>query len=67
MQWTKFLKIILDALLDTVMEFFHITEIFHITEVQPEEFTFSFVCHLPKYLQDALPKGRRLPKSYFVC
>ncbi|WP_270270457.1 hypothetical protein [Enterocloster clostridioformis] len=40
------------------MEFFHITEIFHITEVQPEEFTSSFVCHLPKYLQDALPKGQ---------
>ncbi|MDY5478493.1 MAG: hypothetical protein SPG10_17115 [Enterocloster clostridioformis] len=52
------MKIILDALLDTVMEFFHITEIFHITEVQLEEFTFSFVCHLPKYLQDALPKGQ---------
>nr|WP_289702367.1 hypothetical protein [Enterocloster clostridioformis] len=40
------------------MEFFHITEIFHITEVQLEEFTSSFVCHLPKYLQDALPKGQ---------
>lgn len=42
------MQIILDALLDTVMEFFHITE------AQLEEFTSSFIGHLPKYMQDAL-------------
>ena len=40
--------IILDALMDTVMEYFHITE------TQLEEFTASFVQRLPKYMQDAL-------------
>ena len=40
--------IIIDALMDTVMEYFHITE------AQLEEFTASFIQRLPKYMQDAL-------------
>ena len=46
--FSQSMQIILDALLDTVMEFFHITE------AQLEEFTSSFIGHLPKYMQDAL-------------
>ena len=42
------MRIILDALLDTVMEYFHITE------SQPEEFTSNFIDRLPKYMQNAL-------------
>ena len=42
--------IIIDALMDTVMEYFHITE------SQLEEFTASFVQRLPKYMQDALER-----------
>ena len=41
---------IIDALTDTVMEYFHITE------AQLEEFTASFVQRLPKYMQDALER-----------
>ena len=40
--------IIIDALMDTVMEYFHITE------TQLEEFTTSFIQRLPKYMQDAM-------------
>ena len=43
--------IIMAALMDTVMEYFHITE------AQLEEFTASFVQRLPKYMQDALERG----------
>ncbi len=42
--------IIIYALINTVMEYFHITE------VQLEEFTASFVQRLPKYMQDALER-----------
>ena len=49
--FSQSMQIILDALLDTVMEFFHITE------AQLEEFTSSFIGHLPKYMQDALSGG----------
>ncbi len=34
--------------METVMEYFRITE------AQLEEFTSSFIQHLPKYMQDAL-------------
>ena len=44
------MSIIIDALMDTVMEYFHITE------AQLEEFTASFVQRLPKYMQDALER-----------
>lgn len=49
--FSRSMCIIIDALMDTVMEYFHITE------AQLEEFTASFVQRLPKYMQDAL--GRR--------
>ena len=42
--------IIIDALMDTVMEYFHITE------ARLEEFTTSFVSCLPKYMQEALER-----------
>ena len=42
--------IIIDALMGTVMEYFHITE------AQLGEFTASFVQRLPKYMQDALER-----------
>ena len=42
--------IIVDALMDTVMEYFHITE------AQLEEFTASFIQRLPKYMQEALER-----------
>lgn len=42
--------IIIDALMDTVMEYFHITE------AQLEEFTASFIQRLPKYMQEALER-----------
>lgn len=41
---------IIDALMDTVMEYFHITE------ARLEEFTASFMQRLPKYMQDALKR-----------
>lgn len=46
--FSQSMQIILEALLDTVIEFFHITE------AQLEEFTSSFINRLPKYIQDAL-------------
>lgn len=46
------MRIIIDALMDTVMEYFHITE------QQLEEFTASFVQRLPKYMQEALLFGQ---------
>ena len=45
------MRIIVDALMDTVMEYFHITE------QQLEEFTASFIQRLPKYMQTALACG----------
>ena len=45
------MRIILEALLDTVMEYFHITE------SQLEEFTASFINRLPKYMQNALQEA----------
>ena len=42
--------IIIDALTDAVMEYFHITE------TQLEEFTSNFVHHLPQYMQEALER-----------
>ena len=48
------MHIIIDALMDTVMEYFHITE------QQLEEFTASFVQRLPKYMQEALLYGQKV-------
>ena len=45
------MKIIMEALLDTVMEYFHITE------SQLEEFTASFINRLPEYMQNALQEA----------
>lgn len=42
------MRIIVDALMDAVMEYFHITE------SQLEEFTSNFIQRLPKYMQQAL-------------
>ena len=44
------MRVILDALMDAVMEYFHITE------AQLDEFTASFIRRLPKYMQDALER-----------
>ena len=46
--FSQSMRIIIDALMDTVMEYFHITE------QQLEEFTASFIQRLPKYIQTAL-------------
>jgi len=48
--FSRSMYIIIDALMETVMEYFHITE------VQLEEFTASFVQRIPKYMQDALER-----------
>ena len=48
--FSRSMCIIVDTLMDTVMEYFHITE------AQLEEFTASFVQRLPKYMQDALER-----------
>lgn len=45
------MRIIIDALMDTVMEYFHITE------QQLEEFTASFIQRLPEHMQNALSYG----------
>ena len=45
------MRIIIDALMDTVMEYFHITE------QQLEEFTASFIQRLPERIQNALSYG----------
>ena len=45
------MRIILEALMDTV------TEYFHITENQLEEFTASFINRLPKYMRNALQEA----------
>ena len=46
--FSQSMRIIIDALMDAVMEYFHITE------KQLEEFTASFIQRLPKYMQNAL-------------
>lgn len=48
--FSRSMCIIIDALMDTVMEYFHITE------GQLEEFTTSFIKRLPKYMQEALER-----------
>ena len=50
--FSQSMRIIIDALMNTVMEYFHITE------QQLEEFTASFVQRLPKYMQPALLYGQ---------
>ena len=47
------MQIILDALMETVMEYFHITE------AQLEEFSSLFISHLPKYMQEAILSNQR--------
>lgn len=46
--FSQSMRIIIDALMDVVMEYFHITE------QQLEEFTASFIQKLPQYMQSAL-------------
>ena len=46
--FSRSMCIIIDALMDTVVEYFHITE------AQLEEFTASFIQRLPKYMKEAL-------------
>jgi len=48
--FSRSMCIIIEALMDTVMEYFHITE------AQLEEFTNRFVHRLPKYMQEALER-----------
>ena len=50
--FSQSMRIIIDALMDAVMEYFHITE------QQLEEFTASFIQRLPKYMQDSLLHGK---------
>ena len=50
--FSQSMRIIIDALMDAVMEYFHITE------QQLEEFTASFIQRLPKYMQEALLYGQ---------
>ena len=50
--FSQSMRIIIDALMDTVMEYFHITE------QLLEEFTASFVQRLPKYMQTVLLYGQ---------
>lgn len=49
--FSQSMRIIVDALMDAVMEYFHISE------QQLEEFTTSFIQRLPKYMQNALSCG----------
>ena len=49
--FSQSMRIIIDALMETVMEYFHITE------QQLKEFTSRFVQRLPKYMQKALECG----------
>ena len=48
--FSRSMCIIIEALMDTVMEYFHITE------AQLKEFTVSFIQRLPKYMQEALER-----------
>ena len=49
--FSQSMRIIIDALMEAVMEYFHITE------RQLEEFTSNFVQRLPRYMQKALESG----------
>ena len=49
--FSQSMRIIIDALMDCVMEYFQITE------QQLEDFTSSFIQKLPKYMQEALNHG----------
>ena len=49
--FSQSMRIIIDALIESVMEYFHIIE------QQLEEFTSGFVQRLPKYMQKALEIG----------
>ena len=49
--FSQSMRIIIDALMDCVMEYFQITE------QQLEDFTTSFIQKLPKYMQEALNHG----------
>lgn len=49
--FSQSMRIIIDTLMESVMEYFHISE------RQLEEFTTSFVQRLPKYIQKALESG----------
>ena len=49
--FSQSMRIIIDALMGVVMEYFHITE------QQLEKLTASFVQRLPKYMQKALEYG----------
>ena len=49
--FSQSMRIIVDALMDAVMEYFHITE------QQLEEFTANFIQRLPKYMQNAMLYG----------
>ena len=50
--FSQSMQIIVDALMDSVMEYFHITE------QELERFTASFIQRLPKYMQKALEYGQ---------
>ncbi len=49
--FSQSMQIIIDALMEATMEYFHITE------AQLEEFTTVFMSHLPQYMQKALKSG----------
>ena len=50
--FSQSMRIIIEALMDSVMEYFHITE------QELEEFTASFIQRLPKYMREALEYGQ---------
>ena len=50
--FSQSMQIIINALMDSVMEHFHITE------QELEKFTASFIQRLPKYMQEALEYGQ---------
>ncbi|MGN0323045.1 MAG: transposase, partial [Oliverpabstia sp.] len=50
--FSQSMQIIMNALMDSVMEYFHITE------QEMEKFTASFIQRLPKYMQEALKYGQ---------
>ena len=50
--FSQSMQIIVDAIMDSVMEYFHITE------QELERFTASFIQRLPKYMQKALEYGQ---------
>lgn len=59
--FSRSMCIIIDALMDTVMEYFHITE------AQLEEFTVSFMQRLPKYMQDSLERKKMAAWGIFYA